>query len=137
LIGPWRSPPRRKPSFAFLGGAWADTTAAHRRVILTVLGGLAEFERDLIRTHTGERRGQARGVKLGRKSKLTEDQQREALRRRDGEPVREVPALQCQSQHDFKAHSLRDARKSTRAGRQDRVCLCGAAAYRKMPGIVV
>ena len=61
-----------------------DTAAAHCRVILTVFGGLAEFDRDLIHTHTGERRGQARGVKLGRKPKLTEDQRREALRRRDG-----------------------------------------------------
>ena len=39
-----------------------DTAAAHYRVILTVFGGLAEFDRDLIRTYTGERRGQARGV---------------------------------------------------------------------------
>jgi DNA invertase Pin-like site-specific DNA recombinase len=42
--------------------------------MLTVLGGLAEFERDLIRTRTGEgrERAKARGVKLGRKPKLTE-----------------------------------------------------------------
>ena len=101
-----------------------DTAAAHCRVIHTVFGGLAEFDRDLIRTYTGERRGQARGVKLGRKPKLTEDQRPEALRRRDGEPVREMPAPQYQSQHNFKAHSLRDGRKSTRAGCQDRVRLC-------------
>ncbi len=62
--------------------------------MLTVLGGLAEFERDLIRTRTGEgrARAKARGVKLGRKPKLTEHQKREAIRRRDydGEPVREI-----------------------------------------------
>jgi DNA invertase Pin-like site-specific DNA recombinase len=62
--------------------------------MLTVLGGLAEFERDLIRIRTseGRERAKARGVKLGRKPKLTEHQKREAIRRRDqtGEPVREI-----------------------------------------------
>src|SRR5271157_5868165 len=38
--------------FRSLGDTWADTTTAHGRLILTVLGGLAEFERDLIRTRT-------------------------------------------------------------------------------------
>jgi DNA invertase Pin-like site-specific DNA recombinase len=59
-----------------------------------VLGGLAEFERDLIRARTGEgrERAKARGVKLGRKPKLTEHQKREEIRRsdRDREPVREI-----------------------------------------------
>jgi len=62
--------------------------------MLTVLGGLAEFERDLIRARIGEgrARAKARGVKLGRKPKLTEHQKREAIRRRDdqGEPVHEI-----------------------------------------------
>jgi hypothetical protein len=39
--------------------AWADTTTAHGRLILTVLGGLAEFERKLIRARTGEGRTRA------------------------------------------------------------------------------
>jgi DNA invertase Pin-like site-specific DNA recombinase len=53
--------------------------------MLTVLGGLAEFERDLIRARTseGRERARARGVKMGRPPKLTAHQQREALRRRD------------------------------------------------------
>jgi DNA invertase Pin-like site-specific DNA recombinase len=52
--------------------------------MVTVLGGLAEFERHLIlaRTTEGRKRAQARGVKFGRKPKLTPDQQREALERR-------------------------------------------------------
>ena len=61
--------------------------------MLTVLGGLAEFERELIRARTGEGRARAvaRGVKMGRKPKLTPHQQREAIKRRDkGEPVREI-----------------------------------------------
>src|SRR4029077_4869370 len=48
-----------KAGFRSLGDAWADTTTAHGRLMLTVLGGLAEFERELIRTRTGE--GRARG----------------------------------------------------------------------------
>jgi DNA invertase Pin-like site-specific DNA recombinase len=64
---------KKKAGFRPLGDAWADTTTAHGRLMLTVLGGLAEFERDLIRTRTGEGRERAkrRGVKLGRPSKLT------------------------------------------------------------------
>jgi DNA invertase Pin-like site-specific DNA recombinase len=84
----------KKAGFKSIGDAWADTTTAHGRSMLTVLGGLAEFERDLIRTRTGEGRegAKARGVKLGRKPRLTERQKREAIRRRDryGESVREI-----------------------------------------------
>jgi DNA invertase Pin-like site-specific DNA recombinase len=63
--------------------------------MLTVLsGGLAEFDRDLIRARTseGRERATARGVKTGRKTKLTDHQRREAIRRRDklGEPVHEI-----------------------------------------------
>ncbi len=61
--------------------------------MLTVLGGLAEFERELIRARTGKgrERAKARGVKMGRRPKLTDHQKREALKRRDaGEPMREI-----------------------------------------------
>ena len=61
--------------------------------MLTVLGGLAEFERELIRARTGEgrERAKARGVRLGRKPKLTAHQQREAVARREaGEPLAEI-----------------------------------------------
>jgi DNA invertase Pin-like site-specific DNA recombinase len=84
----------RKAGFRSLGDAWADTTTSHGRLMLTVLGGLAEFERDLIRTRTGEgrERAKARGVKLGRKPKLTVHQRQEAIKRRDvdGEPIRDI-----------------------------------------------
>ena len=71
--------------FRSLGDTWADTTTAHGRLMLTVLGGLAEFERDLIRTRTGEGRARAKekGVKMGRKPKLTPHQKQEAIKRRD------------------------------------------------------
>ena len=39
----------RKAGFRSLADDWADTTTAHGRLMLTVLGGLAEFERELIR----------------------------------------------------------------------------------------
>jgi DNA invertase Pin-like site-specific DNA recombinase len=71
-------------TFRSLGDSWADTTTPHGRLMLTVLGGLAEFERHLIlaRTSEGRQRAQARGVQFGRKRKLTLHQQQEALARR-------------------------------------------------------
>jgi DNA invertase Pin-like site-specific DNA recombinase len=75
----------KEAGFRSLADPWADTTTAHGRLMLTVLGGLAKFERELIRARTGEGRvrAKARGVKLGRKPKLTPHQQREALARRE------------------------------------------------------
>jgi DNA invertase Pin-like site-specific DNA recombinase len=83
----------KKARFKSLGDPWADTTKAHGRLVLTVLGGLAEFEGEVIRVRTGEGRSRAvaRGVKMGRKPKLTPRQQQEAVRRRDaGETTREI-----------------------------------------------
>lgn len=83
----------RGAGFRSLADAWADTTTPHGRLMLTVLGGLAEFERELIRTRTGEgrARAKARGVRLGRKPKLTLHQRREALARREaGETLTDI-----------------------------------------------
>jgi DNA invertase Pin-like site-specific DNA recombinase len=84
----------RKAGFRSLGDTWADTTTSHGRLMLTVLGGMAEIERDLIRARTGEGRARAvaRGVKMGRPPKLTPHQQREAIKRRDRgeEPLTEI-----------------------------------------------
>jgi DNA invertase Pin-like site-specific DNA recombinase len=80
-------------TFRSLGDPWCDTTSAHGRLMVTVLGGLAEFERHLILARTGEcrQRAQARGVRFGRKPKLTLHQQREALERRaKGEPCVDI-----------------------------------------------
>lgn len=70
-----------KAHFRSLADQWADTSTPHGKLMLTVLGGLAEFERELIRSRTSEgvKRAKARGVKLGRKPTLTLTQQREAL----------------------------------------------------------
>jgi DNA invertase Pin-like site-specific DNA recombinase len=46
----------RTAGFRSLADAWADTTTPHRRLQLTMLGGLAEFERELILARTGEGR---------------------------------------------------------------------------------
>src|ERR1700730_11791893 len=79
----------RGAGFKSLKDTWADTTTAHGRLMLTVLGGLAEFERELIRARTGEgrERAKARGVVLGRKPKLTSHQRREAISRREAGEV--------------------------------------------------
>src|SRR6267142_661199 len=75
----------KKAGFKSIGDAWADTTTSHGRLMLTVLVGLAEFERDLIRARTGEGRARAvaRGQRMGRPPKLTAHQQKEAIKRRD------------------------------------------------------
>jgi DNA invertase Pin-like site-specific DNA recombinase len=84
---------RAGSSFRSLKDTWADTTTPHGQLMLTILGGLAEFERTLIRARTGEGRERAkvRGVRFGRPNKLTAHQRREAIRSIDaGEAVAEV-----------------------------------------------
>jgi DNA invertase Pin-like site-specific DNA recombinase len=73
----------RQAGFRSLKDTWADTTTPHGRLMLTVLGGLAEFERELIRARTGDgrARAKARGVKFGRPSSLTPHQRNETMQR--------------------------------------------------------
>ena len=80
-------------TFKSLTDTWADTTTPHGRLMVTILGGLAEFERHLIlsRTDEGRQRAKARGVRFGRKPALTKHQREEALARREaGETLTEV-----------------------------------------------
>ena len=80
-------------TFRSLGDAWADTTTPAGKLMLTVLGGLAEYQRHLILTRTaeGRTRAQANGVRFGRKPSLTPYQRAEALRRRAaGETLVEI-----------------------------------------------
>ena len=84
---------KRGAGFKSLADTWADTTTPHGRLMLTVLGGLAEFEKELIKARTGEGRARAKsaGVHMGRPSKLTPHQQREAIARRDaGETLTDI-----------------------------------------------
>src|SRR5215471_10154680 len=73
----------REAGFRSLKDTWADTTTPHGRLMLTVLGGLAEFERELIRARTsdGRKRAKDRGVKFGRPTALTPHQRQEAIQR--------------------------------------------------------
>jgi DNA invertase Pin-like site-specific DNA recombinase len=68
-----------------LADTWADTTSPHGKLLITVLGGVAEFERNLIqaRCDEGRTRAKAKGVKFGRKPVLTMFQVEQAKRLRD------------------------------------------------------
>lgn len=84
---------KKGAAFKSLADSWADTTTPHGRLILTVLSGLAEFERELIKARTaeGRRRAKAAGRRFGRKPKLTPFQEREIVRRRtDGESLMDL-----------------------------------------------
>jgi DNA invertase Pin-like site-specific DNA recombinase len=70
--------------FRSLAEPWADTDTSTGRLMIAVLGGLADVERDLIRTRTaeGRSRAKAQGQQMGRPPALTAAQQKEATRRR-------------------------------------------------------
>jgi DNA invertase Pin-like site-specific DNA recombinase len=59
--------------FRSLKDPWADTTTPHGELMVTILAGIATFERHLItaRTDDGRKAAQARGVRFGRPPKLT------------------------------------------------------------------
>jgi DNA invertase Pin-like site-specific DNA recombinase len=61
--------------------AWADTTTPHSELMITLLAGIATFERHLIKSRTdeGRKRAMARGVRFGRPLKLSHYQRQEAL----------------------------------------------------------
>jgi DNA invertase Pin-like site-specific DNA recombinase len=73
-----------KAQFRSLAEPWADTGTSTGRLMIAVLGGLADVERDLIRTRTAEGRNRAkrRGQHMGRPPRLTDAQKAEARRRR-------------------------------------------------------
>ena len=79
--------------FRSLAEPWADTATSTGRLMIAVLGGLADVERDLIRTRTaeGRSRAKARGQHMGRPLALTPQQQAEARQRRaDGATLKEL-----------------------------------------------
>jgi len=80
-------------SFRSLREPWADTTSSMGKFLLTVFAGLSELERNIINERTEEGRVSARkrGVKFGRKFKLTphqQDQVRTMLK--EGESIRAI-----------------------------------------------
>ena len=64
--------------FRSIADTWCDTTTPHGKLILTVLAGLAEFERTLIieRTQAGIARAREKGITFGRPTKLNPRQRR-------------------------------------------------------------
>jgi DNA invertase Pin-like site-specific DNA recombinase len=73
----------QKCGFVSLGESWADTTTSVGRLMLTIMGGIAEFERELIqaRTSDGIARARKNGKKFGRKAKLDAGQRIKAAGR--------------------------------------------------------
>ena len=83
----------RGAGFRSLADTWADTTTARGQLMLTVLGGLAEFERELIKVTSAEgwKRAMDRSVRFGRKPQLTSHQAAEAPSRRSaGEALMQI-----------------------------------------------
>ncbi len=79
--------------FRSLREPWADTTSSMGKFLLTVFAGLSELERSLIRDRTAEGRiaAKKRGVKFGRKPKLTSHQQEEVARMlKEGMGIRSI-----------------------------------------------
>jgi len=79
--------------FRSVAEPWADTATSTGRLMIAVLGGLADVERDLIRTRTaeGRSRAKARGQHMGRPPALTPQQVEEARQRRaNGATLKEL-----------------------------------------------
>jgi DNA invertase Pin-like site-specific DNA recombinase len=82
--------------FVSLGEGWCDTTTSVGRLIIAIMAGIAQFERELIRQRCDEglERARANGVKFGRKPKLSAFQIDEAKRRLEaGESQSDVGRL--------------------------------------------
>ena len=71
-------------SFRSLGDPLWDTSSSQGRLLSTLLAAIADFERDLIRERTGEgcKRAMSKGIRFGRKPKLSDYQRDEAIKRR-------------------------------------------------------
>ena len=97
-----------KAQFRSLAEPWADTGTSTGRLMIAVLGGLADVERDLIRTRTAEGRSRAQGARAAHGPTPEAHRRAEgrstaaAGRRRD--PCRTRPQLRRRQEHDFTAH---------------------------------
>src|SRR5689334_21748315 len=107
-----------KAQFRSLAEPWADTGTSTGRLMLAVLDGLADVERDLIRTRTAEgtSRAKAHGKAMGRPPSLTPAQKKEATRRR-------VQGATLQELADSYDRSIATMRRATRNASYQRNCL--------------
>ena len=73
----------RECGFVSLGEAWCDTTNKFGRLMMTIMSGIAEFERELIRERCEEgiERAKRKGTKFGRPSTLDHSQRRRIAER--------------------------------------------------------
>jgi len=79
--------------FISLSEPWANTDSPAGKMIMTVIAGIAEFEREMIRNRTGAGRAAARnrGVKFGRPKKITDKNKKLAMRLlKEGHSVRDI-----------------------------------------------
>ena len=69
--------------FVSLGEAWCDTTTDVGRLMLTIMGGIAEFERGLIRSRCEEgiQKAKAKGTQFGRPTRLDASEKRKVAER--------------------------------------------------------
>ncbi len=83
----------KKAQFYSLAEPWTDTSTSTGRLMLAVLGGLADVERDLIRIRTSEGRARAiaQGKKMGRPRRITNSQRMEIVqKRKNGETLDQI-----------------------------------------------
>jgi DNA invertase Pin-like site-specific DNA recombinase len=79
--------------FISIGDSWCDTTTDVGRLVLTIMGGIAEFERSLIRNRCQEgiERAKRNGRRFGRPKALDDGQRRKiAGRYAAGETMAEL-----------------------------------------------
>ncbi|MGF1275702.1 recombinase family protein [Acetobacter pasteurianus] len=87
---------QKNAQFYSLSEPWTDTSTSTGRLMLAVLGGLADVERDLIRTRTAEGRARAiaQGIKMGRRSRITLLQRQEIIQKRqNGWLLKDIAAM--------------------------------------------
>jgi DNA invertase Pin-like site-specific DNA recombinase len=83
----------RSCGFVSLREAWCDTTTPVGKLLMTIMGGVAEFERELIRDRCDEgiERAKRKGTKFGRPAALDSSQRRTiAERYAKGETMAEL-----------------------------------------------